>query len=302
MEAIKVFILAVFVTIVSSVSFYKTEIKFIGIVLVFSYLIYAFLTLYAVGGDTNYYGRAQISILHSSIPLDPNVVAAVFVLPFILCLYNLLYGRYKVFFICCILIFFIAIIATASRGAIVSLFISSVLLLLSYLLNKNVKVLNKIILSTVLIVIFIIIATYVMSNFEFAFQRIFEMDVNDSNVSNGRLPIWKDRFGVIMDSPLIGYGSNYEIGEFKGIRNHNTYIQILQYSGFIGLFLFFSVLFYTFKITKLNWLVKSALYLSVLLPVLFIDQLQERIIWNFIIFSSMLSYQNDLNAILLWKK
>ena len=302
LESLKVFILAIYVTCVSSVILHAQEVKFIGIILVLSYLVYAFLVLFAIGGDSNYYGRVQISILHSSIPLDPNVVAAVFVLPFILCLYNLFYGKYKIFFLGSMLFFFMAIVASASRGAMLSIVIASVLLLVSYFLNQNVKFINKLLIVIGLLILCSFIITYLTFNFEFAFQRMFEMDINDNNISNGRFPIWKDRMNAIMNSPIIGYGSNYNIGEYKGVRSHNTYIQVLQYSGFIGFFLFFSVLYYSFKKLKMPFLAKSALYVSVLLPVFFIDQLQERIIWNFILFSTMLSYQDNVHDILLWKK
>ena len=49
-----------------------------------------------------------------------------------------------------------------------------------------------------------------------------------------------------------------------------------------------------------SWL-KVALFASVFVPLFFIDTLQERPLWNFLIFYEMLSLSDDPMEALLWK-
>lgn len=299
-ECLKIFLTIFFVYKITTLNVNIFEIKFLSLILCLSYCVYAILVIQAIGGDTMFFGRAQITILKSETSLDPNVVSAAFVLPVIISLYNVLYGKMKLLASGLLFIFLIAILALGSRGASLSLVLSSIIIIVDFLLSKRTSIFIK-----VFILILVAIAcTYAIAFISeqdniFGLMRI--LDTSDSDASNGRTEIWTERLGTLLYSPLWGYGANYDIGLLhKGMACHNTFVQILHYSGLIGFILFTIPTYRLFKRKSLTGRVKLALFISVFLPILFIDTFQERTLWNFLIFYSLLSVNEKAEKGLLW--
>ena len=274
------------------------EVRFISLAIFVSYLVYAILVIKAIGSsDLSFYGRVNIKILNSEYPLDPNVTASVFSLPVIIGLYNLLYGRLKLLSIAGIAVLLIAITACGSRGAFLGL-VGVFFMALLYLNSQKVNAFYRwflIILITGVVAYSLFFA--ISDDTVFGMERIMETD--DADVSNGRLEIWATRLEFLLYSPLIGYGANYQVGPIH-CACHNTLLQILYYGGLIGFYLFFKPIIKLLKRKTISPAVKYALFLSVFVPIFFIDTLQERTIWNFIIFYELLSRNGIGEECLIW--
>lgn len=299
-DCFKIFITVCFLYYSSSIRVKDSEVRYLSLFICISYLVYAILVTQAIGQDTEYYGRAQIRILNSEVALDPNVVAAVFVLPMIISLYNLLYGKYKLLAGIILGVFAISIIALGSRGATVSFVVSCSLLLLKYFTSRTTKLWIKIFsISAVVLVAFLVFDFISEQDAIFGFDRIFDFTGDDA--SNGRTGVWIERLNLFTSSPLYGYGMNYDMGTVhRGMACHNTYIQVLHYGGLIGICLFFIPLISLFKRNSISKITKLSLFVSVFMPVFFIDTLQERTIWNFLIFYSLLSMRDNAEKCLIW--
>lgn len=299
-DCFKIFITICFLYYSSSIRVKDSEVRYLSLFICMSYLVYAILVTQAIGQDTEYYGRAQIRILNSEVALDPNVVAAVFVLPMIISLYNLLYGKYKLLAGIILGVFAISIIALGSRGATVSFVVSCCLLLLKYFTSRTTKLWIKILsISAVVLVAFLVFDFISEQDAIFGFDRIFDFTGDDA--SNGRTDVWIERLNLFTSSPLYGYGMNYDMGiTHRGMACHNTFIQILHYGGLIGICLFLIPVVSLFKRTSVSKITKLSLFVSVFMPVFFIDTLQERTIWNFLIFYSLLSMRDNAEECLIW--
>lgn len=299
-DCFKVLLTAFFVYFASSIKINDFEVKYLSFIICVSYFVYAILVTLAIGQDTEYYGRAQIRILNSEIPLDPNVVAAVFVLPIIISLYNLLYGKYKLLAGGLLLMFAIAIIALGSRGATVSCLASSCLLILKYFTSRSTKLWIKLFSITLILFIAYLVYDFITEQGAiFGFERI--LDFSGDDASNGRTGVWAERLNLFVSSPLWGYGMNYNVGTVhRGMACHNTFIQCLHYGGFIGICLFLIPLVSLLRRKSISQITKYSLFISVLMPIIFIDTLQERTLWNFVIFYSLLSMRNNAEECLIW--
>ena len=299
-DCFKIFITVCFLYYSSSIRVKDSEVRYLSLFICISYLVYAILVTQAIGQDTEYYGRAQIRILNSEVALDPNVVAAVFVLPMIISLYNLLYGKYKLLAGVILGVFAISTIALGSRGATVSFVVSCSLLLLKYFTSRTTKLWIKIFsISAVVLVAFFVFDFISEQDAIFGFDRIFDFTGDDA--SNGRTGVWIERLNLFTSSPLYGYGMNYDMGTVhRGMACHNTYIQVLHYGGLIGICLSFIPLISLFKRNSISKITKLSLFVSVFMPVFFIDTLQERSIWNFLIFYSLLSMRDNAEKCLIW--
>lgn len=299
-ECFKIFITILFVYKSTKLLVDIEEVKFLSFIIVLFYFVYAVLVIQAIGGDTVYYGRAQIKILNSNIPLDPNVISAAFVLPFVISFYNFLYGKFKLMAAVFVAVFLIAILALGSRGASLAVFISLFILLIDYFTINNMSFWYK---------IFILIGAILIIHYGIMFisgqEGIYGLsrilDFEDDDISNGRTSIWGERLELLMYSPIWGYGANYAVGtDFIGKACHNTILQILHYSGIVGFFCFIIPTYRLYKRENILPLIKLALFLSVLLPIFFIDTLQERTLWNFIIYYSLLTTQDYAEEGILW--
>lgn len=299
-DCFKLFITICFLYYSSSIRVKDSEVRYLSLFICLSYLVYAILVTQAIGQDTEYYGRAQIRILNSEVALDPNVVAAVFVLPMIISLYNLLYGKYKLLAGVILGVFAISTIALGSRGASVSFVVSCSLLLLKYFSSRTTKIWVKLIsILSVILLAYFVFDFISKQDAIFGFDRIFDFTGDDA--SNGRTDVWIERLYLFVSSPLYGYGMNYDMGvAHRGMACHNTFIQVLHYGGLIGISLFLIPIIALFRRTSVSKITKLSLFISVLMPVFFIDTLQERTIWNFLIFYSLLSMRNNAETCLLW--
>lgn len=101
-------------------------------------------------------------------------------------------------------------------------------------------------------------------SFKNRFFNTFKDDVSqkiNSDLTDPRLLRWKVASGLIIKSPLTGYGSGAEIGLLKneyfnkklynsflyGLNAHNEYLSMLLATGILGLMVYLGTLYYGFK-------------------------------------------------------
>lgn len=144
-----------------------------------------------------------------------------------------------------------ALFATKSRGAIISLFIVVVLVVIYKLRYKKLAL-------TVILSILGIASVLVL---------MVVMDAR-GNQTNGRTDIWIKAFKVFLKKPIFGHGfgmSIETIGIAGGLSTHNVYIKILVETGIVGLISFLNIFIQSgFELLKkLNSLDKDSMLLSV---------------------------------------
>jgi len=181
------------------------------------------------------------------------------------------------------------LVATGSRVA----FISFALCFLAGLaLIKTRTIHTKILILVVGIIIGILIMNYVLSS-EILYQRLVasikEQDLSDRNI------IWQTLIPLINNNVFFGVGlTGYELYCFKVfgriISPHNVIIEVLCYTGIIGL-LSYSWLLY--KIAQVSWqkyrlngdLIQLILLIPVLGMILSGQQLMSKISWVLLAFA-----------------
>jgi hypothetical protein len=216
-------------------------ISFIIISFVESMYFFAFREDFA----TNYIGSA--SGLERSTWIDPNyfgiilgmgiVISLAYLLNFFKIKTNFLN---KVFFITTIIISFIVVVLQASRGAILDIGVSCILLMLF----SKIKLIYKIIILT-LIIAFVL---YLFNNnyFELLMMRIEA----DDGTGSGRLDIWNSRLRTFSNQdPLqilfgMGQKQGLTLGTYNYVGSHNEFISTLVIYGIVGLIILIGLLLY----------------------------------------------------------
>ena len=228
---LKILLMVLVYVFVTSLPYTDREVSFLSLAICISYCVYALLVVDSIGAtDVVYHGRAELRILNSEIALDPNVVAGCFVLPSIMSLYNLLYGSRKILATVLLLLLFIAIVATGSRGAFVGLAFSAASLLVPFVFQRDLNGSSKFVIVLLIGIGLYYAVTFLNSQDSImGFDRLFEDDGDATG--NGRTVIWADRFNLFWESPLLGYGVNLDMGHFRGWACHNTFVQIMYFSG-----------------------------------------------------------------------
>lgn len=163
------------------------------------------------------------------------------------------------------------LVATASRGALLTLFLSLFLLIILY----RDRVQNPIYrIGFIAISVFISLYLYnnIMSN-ELIEKRMNAF-VKEGSLG-GRESIWRNTLEVYEKSPLIGVGEEGFKYEMRKLYNqeksaHNYFLYILVTSGLVGLFIF---IIFLFRILNASWFIYKSnnefLYLLLFFIVVF---------------------------------
>ncbi|MDK9705915.1 MAG: O-antigen ligase family protein [Desulforhopalus sp.] len=185
---------------------------------------------------------------------DPNYYAlsAILVVPFIYYLFKLIGGKLlKAALVVMMIIFFIGLLVTQSRGALVGLLM--MLFVGSIISNRKIKT---------LVVVSIIVCIGIFAMPDNLKKRITETKVSEEKAVSGdeasttrRWHLFLAGIEMIKDKPLTGVG----LGKFKdnsmdyypklghpGIA-HSTYIEIMAEMGVPSILFFLSVLVFTFR-------------------------------------------------------
>ncbi len=152
------------------------------------------------------------------------------------------------------------LIATASRVAFISFFVGFILFIM---LKKTRKFYSKLLIILVGVVLVYLGFNYLQQTDATILFRL-EKSVDEGHLS-GRDEIWDGFVPVINDHPIFGVGITGKTKasiEFFGVdwSPHNVFIEILLYSGIVGLIIFLIFLFYFYKNAYLYYKYHNILY------------------------------------------
>lgn len=247
------------------------------------------LYLFAFSGSNIFRGRLG-EYAHSPIAYgnfyNANIVGCTLMFALILDLYFYLYDKKKGRLFRMIL-FFLGILLTGSRKAIVSTALVCLILpiLFSHFSGKKVvmKAIKYIATGSVVLVVILLMLFKIPVLYDIAGQRIEAMVfsvINSGEYTDSSLK-WRNNFVelarlLFAESPVLGIGiDNYAvINPIKGAYTHNNYWELLVGSGIVG-----AVLYYSVYITAIIRIIKKkmhentekSLYLVILMLMLMID-------------------------------
>lgn len=170
---------------------------------------------------------------------------------------------------------------TGSRVSVISFILSFAV---GIILFKTGSVRSKILIFSGGIVLFIVIGFYLMQS-EVLTERLLE--TTETGNMGGRDHIWKAIFPIIKENPIFGVGNTgynfYNIINFGVTESpHNVILEVLCYTGLVGLTIFLVFLYQTFirgyrSYLKNGWL----------LPLLLISPVMGMILSGQILYTKM---------------
>lgn len=261
--------------LITAIKLSRRTINYFTYVLWFSSLLTGFLFLFF---SRPYHGTLTTRkvIFLFGTETDPNNLAAFLVIGIILSIYYLLKKKNILLSLVTIGLNLYATLSTGSRGALLALAVSVVLIIIFKFIDKTLKFKHL-----VPILLFGIIAGFFIMKFLPAniFERLFDFDTYEDG--SGRIEIWRNALTVLENKYLFGagWGANYGYGGFyKAV--HNTILSMLVDVGIIGLLAFFIPIIYG-SLTLLNKKesMPVVLLFSVLFISLFLDTINKRFFW-----------------------
>ena len=233
---------------------------------------------------------------------DPNYLSAVLGMGLVVAVRDLFIGSNKRLYTSVLLLTVlgssIAMLALASRGAILSVIMAVVALLVLSKTENRTKVI-AIALAT-LFIWFLYTNQYI----DFVMSRFEASDGTGSN----RTLIWYSKLSdfFALDNPFcwlfgVGQSEGVKLGlsfgkAIHGMSTHNDFLSILIYYGLIGVFMFFSILTYLFKMcSKEDRPPIIALLVYLLMCSMTIEPLAHGnfVYWGFLFYIVMLARQSQ---------
>jgi putative inorganic carbon (HCO3(-)) transporter len=173
--------------------------------------------------------------------------------------------KLKIFLFLSIIIQFLYLLKTYSRGAWVGFAVGSYLMFCYFVRSLILRVVILCLIAVIfLLPIFLPqsiksrVSDMLYTNFNFVYTVVTRVK-SIPQISSGpnviRAKLWKESLEMIKDYPLIGCGLNtysvvardYKSFDGGGIYPHNSYLQMAAETGLLGLFAFLWVLFSFFK-------------------------------------------------------
>lgn len=167
------------------------------------------------------------------------------------------------------------IIATASRGTLLSFLFGNVAYLVLFINNRRIKIHVRIFLIILILSAAVFAYRYFSTNYLYAWNRITNFGAGSDN---GRLEIWKWAIDAWKTSPVFGIGIQGMYG-YNGFAIHNTYIQMLCESGIFGCILVFPCII---ELIRHSWRIGNMYFcivLGILVQIMFLDANDNRCLW-----------------------
>ena len=186
---------------------------------------------------------------------------------------------------------FIAMVGTGSRTAILILPLCGLSWLFFRVLSANNKflmiVIGSFLLTSITIPAFFLVSQ--LETFQLLADRISDTGGTGDFSEKGRFTLWLGFFSLIFENPLFGNGlSGFDMitYEYFGFIEspHNVLLEVMIYTGFIGLFLY---LLFLLRVTKAAYYLfqrKNLLLPILIIPIAFtfifiLQGLSEKICW-----------------------
>ena len=227
--------------------------------------------------------------------------------------YSIIKNSKKLYFIVLASLNFFALFNTQTRGVVVGIFISILVLLIFNLFsNYVVKKIKNLSFIFIFLIFFLVISIFLFKDSQFiqnnqSLRRISNISINDTTAKT-RLLTWQASIKGFKEKPILGWGEEQfyvvfnkyfptDIYRHQGSRvwfdrPHNIFLQHLIHGGILALFaylsIFFFVFYYLFKHYKRTHDVKTITILGALTI--------SYLIQNFFVFDS---FNNNILVILL---
>ncbi len=288
-DRIETYILTVaYVILVSLFPFNKKELELVA----FFYVVGSFMTLILlfVSGDLllgwNAEGRRTIYI--NGKWQDPNGLAAYLVVGF-LYFFDKMFSKkwYAVPSILLSAAFFYGILQTGSRGALIAI-IATIILVPIIKAEKKTRIKMIIGVAILVVAVYTIVAEFLP---ERLFNRLFNIETYLGG--SGRIRLWIAAMEEVFKRPIFGNGIASYLSYFSKLLNgeiamHNTYLCVLFEVGVVGLVLFIIpflvALYYPHK--EKNSYVFSMVLCNMAI-IFFLDAIYIRYIWNALLLGIM---------------
>ena len=214
--------------------------------------------LLGIGADLDLDGRISMFNDNSNGIGVKMAIASLFLIDYTL--NNKFKKIYKPYYLLLLIPIVSLLIATASRVAFISFFLG---ISLFFTLQKTRKISSKLLIVLVGVVVIIIGFNYLQNTDSTILFRL-NQSINEGNLT-GRDVIWKGYMPTIIDNPIFGVGMTGKSSsaiKYFGVdwSPHNVFIEILIYSGVVGLLIFFIFLFYFYKNAYLYYKINNFLY------------------------------------------
>lgn len=187
------------------------------------------------GGQTPYPGYSDVRVRWYGDWDGPNVFGILFVMAYALTL-DLVFGAYRfftrVFALCLMMSYVVAIYFTNSRGAVLALACAT----LFYFRDRFRS-------------IFAVLAALALVGGMLMFgpSRVGEISSGESS-AHERTWLWEQGLQMLEDNPILGVGRNQFIKKVDlGLIAHNNYVQNFAETGLLGFFCFIGLLWFSFK-------------------------------------------------------
>lgn len=279
----KTFLYVIFYICVCSISYKRTDLKFmIDAYTLLSIILAVLIILSALLGYTHnesYYYMSRYSIGITGLYKNPNYLASFINIAFFFICISLIYEKKRKLLKAGILgTFIVAIILTGTRAAL----LESILIIVASLFYNISHSRNKIY-SIILVLIFsaIIIA------YSASLQNLWDLFLANRQVfsDEGREVAWGSALSYFFQSPLFGQG----LDSWNSMRGsdmtylHNIFLELLLNQGLFGMIPFLVLLLFGIKKIKREdkWLIYMLLFFSGF-PLLFQNGVVSMNVWRFV--------------------
>ncbi|GGA72905.1 hypothetical protein GCM10008025_15860 [Ornithinibacillus halotolerans] len=206
----------------------------ISVLCIISVILYRF----GVDNGLTSGGRAQATLN------DPNLAALYLIVSFTIVAISSTFVQKKLIVNVAMVVVLIALVSTASRGGMVSIVFSVLIVLFLSLMMGRIKELFFLLIIGSIISFIILLINSSSDFLSFAMERVARIGTEGDGTSD-RILLWKSAYEMWMDNPFIGIG----IGQFIPYSTemygytfssipHNTYLSFLSETGILGFLAF----------------------------------------------------------------
>ncbi len=226
---------------------------------------------------------------------DPNYVAGFLCSGLALALYSVLFEKGKrLLNLILFIVIFVGIVLTGSRGALVTCFCSSIVLLVGLVIKyKRVfrrENLWKLIIFFSIIAVGIAVGLIMLSSAD-SFKRIFDIETYFDNI---RLSIWAEGIKAFYRNPIIGSGmgasSYYALnGTGNYSSTHNAFLDIIADVGILGMLILICIIAIMIIRCKKNRLLLISYLVASLVSLFFLNGFEGLTFWLPMIIAKLIS-------------
>lgn len=276
--------------ILANIDINEREYAFIKGAFLISTCFYAIVALqYCIENQSTRFYHGDIVLFGAS--FDPNFIGISFITASVFLLDNVLKGKKRILSGIGLLLLYVTIVYTASRGNFLSALVGGILVFFIYLRNKNIKLVYRIFGCIVVLVIGVIAARYFAEAFPTQWERISQLNAYEDN---GRFRLWNESAQLISSHPFVGNGVKSMYQTFSK-ASHNTYLQVLVENGIVGLALFIAFIAKIFIKAKNYDRTLAVALIAMLVQIFFLDAFDNRCVWAVLCWIAMLPVRRGID-------